>query len=101
MGINVSTTDGMADIDLGDSITDEQVNAIIDSGDPVAIEALMRGEVVDLVPYDEVPAQKQTEYGEESSAASGAEAQGQSEITDADSAIVDETRTTTTTRSND
>ncbi len=45
MGIKVSTTADVADIDLGDGITDEQVNAIIEGGDPAAIEALMRGEI--------------------------------------------------------
>lgn len=89
MGIEVSTTDGIADIDLGD-MTDEQVNAIIESGDPAAIEALMRGEVV--APANEAPATQQSEHGEENSAASGAEANEQSEATDADSAIVDETK---------
>jgi hypothetical protein len=93
MGNAVSTTEGVADIELGDGITDEQLNAIIDSGDPDAIEALMRGEVPELKPVVEAaPATKVVESGEEDGAASSATAEEQSKTTDADSAIVDETK---------
>lgn len=92
MGTAVSTTEGVADIDLGDGITDEQVNAIIESGDPDAIEALMRGEIPEpKKDADAAPAQDVVKTGEEDSAASGADTEGQPEK-DADSAIVDETK---------
>lgn len=86
MGTEVSTTENVADIDLGDGITDEQVNAIIESGDPAAIEALMRGEMPELKPVVEAaPAPEVVKSGEEESAASGATTEEQAETTDADS----------------
>lgn len=83
MGTEVSNTENVNDIDLGNGITDEQVNAIIESGDPDAIEALMRGEVPQ--PKLIVDLAQDVKTGEEDGAASGAIIEGQSEkVADSD-----------------
>lgn len=83
MGKAVSTTEGLEDLDFGDDVTEAQIEAAIESGDPAAIEALLRGELLETsTPAVADPEIKpaQDEKQDEEGAASGAVNQEQAEV---------------------
>ena len=74
----VSTTEGLNDLDFGSEVTEEQINAAIESGDPAVLEALMRGELIaqktEEPEFPEIKTPEPAKKQDEESAASGAEA---------------------------
>jgi hypothetical protein len=84
MSKSVSTTGHLDDLDFGDGVSEADINAIIDSGDADAIEALMRGEVPQVKIEIEPETTLEEKQGEEDGAASGAETSSDPEKNDAD-----------------
>jgi hypothetical protein len=84
MGKSVSTTGHLDDIDFGDGVSEADINAMIDSGDADAIDALMRGEMPKIKEIIEPEPALEEKHGEVDGAASGAETSGEPEKNDAD-----------------
>lgn len=84
MSNSVSTTGHLDDLDFGDGVSEADINAIIDSGDADAIEALMRGEIPEIKEKIEPKPALEEKQGEEDGAASGAETSSEPEKNDAD-----------------
>lgn len=49
MGTSVDTTAGVADLDFGDDVTQEQIDAAIASGDPDVIDSLLAGKMPEKI----------------------------------------------------